>query len=304
MTDLFTATEPAPPKLSDRAITQDLMARLRRHYIKPGQPLPGGVFLPEVGWNGGTHSSRCDAIYVGFTGTSGRLLVGHEVKASRADWLTELSKPGKADAWADQCHEWWLVTVPGVVAEGELPDGWGLMVPGRSKTRLQIVTPARRKPATHTPSWDAVRSIVARQDTLRAEAIRDGIRKAEQDALERRAEDVEREVERRVRQQGDVEAISAELERIRRALGVTRVLPSTERAWREDECTEADLAEVGALLRHHGNLAEAMQGLVSRYGGHAFEHLRRSLDDVERARAEALAAIAAIATPPRTEVSA
>ena len=30
----------------------DLLARLQRHYIKPGAPLPGGVFLPEVGVNG------------------------------------------------------------------------------------------------------------------------------------------------------------------------------------------------------------------------------------------------------------
>lgn len=31
--------------------TGELLALLRRHYIKPSQPLPGGVFLPEVGWN-------------------------------------------------------------------------------------------------------------------------------------------------------------------------------------------------------------------------------------------------------------
>lgn len=44
--------------------TDDLMALLKRHYIKPGLPLPGGVFVPEVGQNGGWGSgSRCDAIY-------------------------------------------------------------------------------------------------------------------------------------------------------------------------------------------------------------------------------------------------
>lgn len=75
--------------------TDGLLERLERHYIKPGEPLAGGVFLPEVGINGGG-SSRCDAIYVGFTSTSGRMLVGHELKVSRADWRRELDQPGKA----------------------------------------------------------------------------------------------------------------------------------------------------------------------------------------------------------------
>lgn len=32
--------------------TRELLDRLQRHYIKPGAPLPGGIFLPEVSWNG------------------------------------------------------------------------------------------------------------------------------------------------------------------------------------------------------------------------------------------------------------
>ena len=66
---------------------------LERHYIKPGPLLPPGIFLPEVGWNpAGGASGRaggCDAIWVGFTTTSGRILVGHELKVSRADWLND-----------------------------------------------------------------------------------------------------------------------------------------------------------------------------------------------------------------------
>lgn len=180
--------------------TRELLARLERHYIKPGQPLPGGIFLPECGWNGGG-AGGCDAIYVGFTSTSGRILVGHELKVSRADWLNELNKPGKSDPWADQCHEWWLVVSdPAIVHDGELPAGWGLMTPGPSKTRMKIITkPARKDPTIHVPSWRAVRSIMARQDTLRAEAILAGRRRAEEAAQALVREDVEREV---ARQQG------------------------------------------------------------------------------------------------------
>lgn len=151
--------------------TGELMARLERHYIKPSDPLPGGVFIPECGWNGGGTGRRCDALYVGFTGTSGRILVGHEVKVSRADWRHELDQLHKAEVWADQCHEWWVVAPSiDIVPPAELPAGWGLMVPGKSKVRLDKVVRA----VTHhdrKPSWAAVRSVMSRQDTLRAEAI-------------------------------------------------------------------------------------------------------------------------------------
>ena len=50
----------------------ELLGRLRRHYIEPSRRLPGGIFVPEVGMNGGYGAGRrCDAIYVGFTTTSG-----------------------------------------------------------------------------------------------------------------------------------------------------------------------------------------------------------------------------------------
>lgn len=152
--------------------TRELTDRLQRHYIKPSDPLPGGVFIPECGWNGST-GRRCDALYVGFTSTSGQILVGHEVKVSRADWRHELDQIHKAEAWESQCHEWWVVAPSTeIVPAAELPPGWGLMVPGKSKVRMDKVVRAH----THrdrVPSWAAVRSIMARQDTLRAQAIAD-----------------------------------------------------------------------------------------------------------------------------------
>lgn len=58
-------------------------------------------------------------------------LHGHEVKISRADWLTELRDPTKADAIKRYMHHWWLV-VPdaAIIKPGELPEGWGLLAPG------------------------------------------------------------------------------------------------------------------------------------------------------------------------------
>lgn len=147
----------------------ELIERLRRHYIRD-EAQPGGVFVAECGLNNGFGDQRrVDALHIGFTGTSGRILRGHEVKVSRADWLHELAQPDKASVWLDACHEWWLVTpVPDMVRLGELPPGWGHMVPDpRARVRFKIVTEAARKsPTAHDPSWLVMRSIIARMDTV------------------------------------------------------------------------------------------------------------------------------------------
>lgn len=53
---------------------------------------------------------------------------GHEIKVRRADWLTEMRDPEKAEAFKPYCHRWWLVVARyDIVKPGELPIGWGLM---------------------------------------------------------------------------------------------------------------------------------------------------------------------------------
>jgi hypothetical protein len=174
----------AEPVSGDRGRTAELLAKLRRHYIKPG-PRPGGLFVEECGRNGNAGAgSRCDALYVGFTAASGRTLIGHEVKVSRGDWLRELDKPGKADTWADSCHAWYVVAPAGVVQIEELPDGWGLMNPARRRsTRMTIVVKAQTY-LDRVPSWETVRSILARQDTLSAAALEECQRVATDEARE------------------------------------------------------------------------------------------------------------------------
>jgi hypothetical protein len=124
----------------------------------------GGVMLREVGVNGGFKlpQTRADAIYVGFTSRQGRRLEGFEVKISRSDWLHELAQPEKGAFWQDSCHRWWVVTIPGVVLEAELPEGWGLLVMSGRGLRPHVAATTRDV----EPSWDAVRSIMARWDTL------------------------------------------------------------------------------------------------------------------------------------------
>jgi hypothetical protein len=273
--------------------TADLLAQLQRHYIKPGQPMPGGVFVPEVGQNGGWGAgSRCDALYVGFTNSSGRILVGHELKTSRADWLNELNQPGKADAWADECHEWWLVVSdPAIVHPGELPADWGLMSPGtRTKTRMTVHTRAVRKaPATHRPSWNAVRSILARQDTLRAQAINDIRTSARQDAWEELDRRVKEGIERGLQQRAvpDAAELADKLARIQAALGGQIDWSAETRGYilaSPDWIGLAELKLVADAVRATGSVQRATAQLCGRYSP-SLTATRRALDELEAALA-------------------
>lgn len=265
------------PLPATRMSTKQLLDRLQRHYIKPSEPMPGGVFVPECGWNdGGRQRSRVDALYVGFTSSSGRMLVGHELKVSRADWRHELDQPGKADPWHDQCHAWYVVAPSTeIVPAEELPDGWGLMVPNpRSKVRMDIVVKARTYPQRN-PSWEAMRSLLARQDTLRAQTIQSEIQQARQRETER----VEKQYAQRYRGSTDlpqdVRDRLAALEKIEQHLGQEISLYSSKlpadvaaRAIRIAHA-EQDLSNVTARpsweLRGAENAAQAVLDRIAAY---------------------------------------
>lgn len=60
---------------------------------------------------------------------------GFEIKASRADWLRELKDPSKAETFKRHMDHWWLVVGDAaIVKDGELPEGWGLLVPTDGRT--------------------------------------------------------------------------------------------------------------------------------------------------------------------------
>ncbi len=74
-------------------------------------------------------------------------VVGHEIKVSRSDWLSELRNPAKADEFFKRCHRWYLVTADGVAQAEEIPPSWGWLsvVDGKLKSRQPAkVTEAQR----------------------------------------------------------------------------------------------------------------------------------------------------------------
>lgn len=153
--------------------TGELMRRLRTHYVRATEMYPGGFLAEEVG-NNNTFAGgrRVDAVYVGFTSASGRIMVGHELKTSRADWHHELEQLHKADQWADACHAFYVVAPDTTIVEPEsVPARWGLMVPDPKRpTKMKVIVKAEVK-LDHNPPWEAVRSVMARQDTMRASQV-------------------------------------------------------------------------------------------------------------------------------------
>jgi len=223
----------------EKMSTRELTDRLRRHYIKPGEALPGGVFLPEVTLG----SRRADALYIGFTSTRGRHLIGHEVKVSRADWMHELDQAHKAEEWERECHAWYVVAPStDIVRPEELPPGWGLMVVlPTTRTRLHIVVKAEHHPERQ-PSWRAVHELLKKQDTLRAAGIEEARKKAYQDGYDARV---------RIEEDGSTAAMLTkarqELDEARAALDAVSEIVGVrivagDRAW-PDQLTAQDFGE-------------------------------------------------------------
>jgi len=131
------------PLEPEKAITTaDVNQMLWNRYTDKGEH----VLLFNVPNIVGINSNRyCDAIAVGMWQSSGRLIQGFEIKASRSDWLRELKDVTKADPFIEQCDRWWLVTADASIAKpDEIPLSWGWMTATRSGLRIQ-------KPAQHLP---------------------------------------------------------------------------------------------------------------------------------------------------------
>jgi len=125
-----------------------LFAALRGHYgdVDDHRDEDAHVIFAELAAPGS--SRRADYVAVSLWPSRGLTIDAHELKVSRSDWLRELGQPSKAQAWRPHCRRWWLVAGhEPIVGEGELPDGWGLMVPGRGR-RMKIVLPAPRREIT------------------------------------------------------------------------------------------------------------------------------------------------------------
>ncbi|MFB7544985.1 hypothetical protein ACFC0N_34395 [Streptomyces zaomyceticus] len=253
--------------------TDQLRQMLRDHFIKPGEELPGAVFLTEV-TAPGRSTRRADAVHIGtWASRGGGEIDVCEIKTQRADWLREMRDPGKAEAWWPYSSRFWLV-VPNtsVAAPEELPPGWGLLVPKRTGRRFQVVV----EPAVRTPEItpELLVTLLTCTETVRSNALR-----KQRDLLG----DQHREQVRRIRQEAgptldpEVQERLRLLDALETALGgrlvrgtpwgdavsteqAAEVLAAFARPRLEQERAHRRAARlVESLSRQEGELAEALK---------------------------------------------
>lgn len=135
----------------------EVLGMLRRHYLPEGRPAPV-LFLPELTSPDGSRRADLIVAPISLAGRSEGVLVGHEIKVSRADLISEIKDATKADPWAQYCSRWWLTIPDPALVDGlwdDLPDFWGVLAPpsGRRTRSMTILrqAPLRKVTADMAP---------------------------------------------------------------------------------------------------------------------------------------------------------
>lgn len=111
--------------------------------VSQAYPSPEWAVFFEVGNATGFRTRRhADAVALGIWPSRGHAVIGFEFKEDRRDWLREKQNPEKAEAVAQHCDCWFLVTSNDKIAPPEeLPAPWGLYVANAARSKLKLVKP-------------------------------------------------------------------------------------------------------------------------------------------------------------------
>lgn len=150
--------------------TASLLEQLHAHFIKPGETWAGAVCLTEVTAPAGVR--RADLVHIGLWNSRGAGQIDVcELKTSKADFRREIDEPAKAEAWWPYCNRFWVVSPhESITPPEELPQGWGLMVPGKARRFRVVVKPAEREANL---SVALLVTLLKCTETSRVNAVRD-----------------------------------------------------------------------------------------------------------------------------------
>lgn len=121
--------------MSVKFTTPQIIDRLRKRYPES-----------QGAWANVVEFQNIDFMAVATWMSKGYVVHGHEIKASRSDWLRELKKPHKATFSMARCDFWWLAAPKGVAKPEEIPHGWGFMELGLGGFSVVLKAP-RLRPA-------------------------------------------------------------------------------------------------------------------------------------------------------------
>lgn len=158
----------------------ELLAALQRRFTEPGNGGSGRyAFLTHVRTGAAWDQQEIDAVVVCLWPSDHLSILGFEVKCSRTDWLREIRPDTSKSARARElCDSFTIVAPANVVALGELPDGWGLLLATRGEfggvMLRQHTTPRPHAPFTSFTDRTVTRSFLVAM--LRAAGAVPGMR--------------------------------------------------------------------------------------------------------------------------------
>lgn len=118
------------PPVKKKRTEGEMLGLLRQRYTEKAGNGDAWAFIEKVRDDAGFDAKRTvDAMAMSLWPSRGLSLHGFEIKCSRNDWLRELKDPSKSESFMRHLDRWWLVVADGsIVAPGELPETWGLLV--------------------------------------------------------------------------------------------------------------------------------------------------------------------------------
>lgn len=176
---------PSTAKAEPAALSaRDLLDAVRARYAPPEWHCEDEVTLA---------GRRLDVVALNMWGARKHTVVGFEIKASRGDWMRELTAFQKAEQWIAVCDSFYVVTPPKIIRSDELPEGWGHLELCGSRMFTRRIA-ERRDSSTTFPREVAARFIsrlVTDRERFRRETeytVREEIREREQNAARERSE--------------------------------------------------------------------------------------------------------------------
>lgn len=136
-----------------RAPHEDLVARVALEMQRAGRIAWRGLTLraPLVDESGDTQwvNAMPDVFSIRHTSVEDYVEpIAHEVKVSRADFLSDLRKPAKGRAYAALTSQCWYVVREGIARPEELPESFGLLEAG--VTGFHVLRQAAHRPVRLT----------------------------------------------------------------------------------------------------------------------------------------------------------
>lgn len=137
--------------IASRSVHHDLGGRLAAHLRKAGRitwenvEFRNRVKVPEIDYER-WQCVRPDVFSIfPSLNLKGANPCVHEVKVSRSDFLSDIAKPEKREAYAAMSEAVYYVAPEGMIAPNEIPAGFGLLVERKEGEFVLLKRPRKRK---------------------------------------------------------------------------------------------------------------------------------------------------------------